>query len=105
MNSNQKEILERLLLMMKYDSSKTLNENIEIINEQYSPSNGGFNGDKTGWKPYSYSDYKGKYMSNVEGWTQGVEFPYVGQWVPISDSRVTNPKTKVNFKMCLNIFF
>jgi hypothetical protein len=99
MNSNQKEILERLLLMMKYDSSKTLNENIEIINEQYSPSKGGFNGDKTGWKPYSYSDYKGKYMSNVEGWSEGVEFPYVGQWVPISDSRLKNPKTNVNFRM------
>jgi len=37
MDSNQKEILERVLLMMKYDSSKTLNENkkeIRVINEQ-----------------------------------------------------------------------
>jgi hypothetical protein len=102
MGSSQKEILERLLLMMKYDSSKTLNENkqeIKLISEQYSPSNGGFNGDGIGWKPYSYSDSKGKYMSNVEGWSEGVKFPYVGQWVPISDSRLTNPKTKVNFKI------
>ena len=102
MDSNQKEILERVLLMMKYDSSKTLNENkkeIRVISEQYSPSNGGFNGDGIGWKPYSYSDSKGKYMSNVEGWSQGIDFPYVGQWLPVSDSRVTNPKTKVNFNM------
>lgn len=35
MNSNQKEILERVLLMMNYDSSKTLNENVILINEQY----------------------------------------------------------------------
>jgi len=35
MNSNQKEILERVLLMMKYDSSKTLNENTQLIIEQY----------------------------------------------------------------------
>jgi hypothetical protein len=37
MDSNQKEILERVLLMMKYDSSKTLNENkkeIRVISEQ-----------------------------------------------------------------------
>lgn len=37
MDSNQKEILERVLLMMKYDSSKTMNENkkeIRVINEQ-----------------------------------------------------------------------
>jgi hypothetical protein len=37
MNSSQKEILERVLLMMKYDSSKTLNENVTeifVINEQ-----------------------------------------------------------------------
>ena len=102
MDSNQKEILERLLLMMKYDSSKTLNENkkeIRLISEQYSPSNGGFNGDKTGWKPYSYSDSKGKYMSNVEGWSQGIDFPYVGQWLPNSDSRVTNPNIRFNFKI------
>jgi hypothetical protein len=35
MNSNQKEILERVLLMMNYDSSKTLNENTQLITEQY----------------------------------------------------------------------
>jgi len=35
MNNNQKEILERVLLMMKYDSSKTLNENTQLITEQY----------------------------------------------------------------------
>jgi hypothetical protein len=37
MDLNQKEILERVLLMMKYDSSKTMNENkkeIRVINEQ-----------------------------------------------------------------------
>jgi hypothetical protein len=34
MNSNQKEILERVLLMMNYNSSRTLNENLEIIVEQ-----------------------------------------------------------------------
>lgn len=37
MDSNQKEILEKVLLMMKYDSSKTLNENkkeVKVINEQ-----------------------------------------------------------------------
>ena len=35
MDSNQKEILERVLLMMNYDSSKTLNENTQLITEQY----------------------------------------------------------------------
>jgi hypothetical protein len=35
MNSNQKEILERVLLMMNYDSSRTLNENTQLITEQY----------------------------------------------------------------------
>jgi hypothetical protein len=37
MNKNQKELLERVLLMMNYDSSKTLNENVktvQLINEQ-----------------------------------------------------------------------
>jgi hypothetical protein len=41
MDSNQKEILERVLLMMKYDSSKTLNENkkeIRVISEQPDPN-------------------------------------------------------------------
>jgi len=33
MDSKQ-ELLERVLLMMKYDSSRTLNENVQIINEQ-----------------------------------------------------------------------
>lgn len=32
---NKKELLERVLLMMNYDSSKTLNENINLITEQY----------------------------------------------------------------------
>jgi hypothetical protein len=89
MNSNQKEILERLLLMMKYDSSKTLNENIKIINEQYSPSKSGFIGDGVGWKPST--------NKSVYNWPKGVDFPYVGQWVSNSDSRVTNTKTKNNF--------
>ncbi len=31
---SKKELLERVLLMMKYDSSRTLNENLEIIVEQ-----------------------------------------------------------------------
>lgn len=35
MDLNQKEILERVLLMMNYDSSKTLNENVQLITEQY----------------------------------------------------------------------
>lgn len=35
MDNNQKEILERVLLMMNYDSSKTLNENTQLITEQY----------------------------------------------------------------------
>lgn len=46
MNSNQKEILERVLLMMKYDSSRTLNENFKVIIEQsmgggFTPQNQG----------------------------------------------------------------
>ena len=32
---NKKELLERVLLMMNYDLSKTLNENINLITEQY----------------------------------------------------------------------
>jgi hypothetical protein len=32
---SQKELLERVLLMMKYDSSRTLNENTQLITEQY----------------------------------------------------------------------
>lgn len=32
---NNKELLERVLLMMNYDSSKTLNENVILMNEQY----------------------------------------------------------------------
>ena len=35
MNNNQKEILQRVLLMMNYNSSKTLNENTQLITEQY----------------------------------------------------------------------
>lgn len=34
MENKKKELLERVLLMMNYDSSKTLNENVQIINEQ-----------------------------------------------------------------------
>lgn len=35
MNNKRKEILERVLLMMNYNSSKTLNENTQLITEQY----------------------------------------------------------------------
>lgn len=97
MDSNQKELLERVLLMMKYDSSKTLNENkkeIILISEQYSPTKGGFVGDGIGWKP---STSTGKRYSLVDEWPKGVDFPYVGEWVPNSDSRLSNPKTKPNF--------
>jgi hypothetical protein len=34
MSNNKREILKRVLLLMKYDNSKTLNENTEIILEQ-----------------------------------------------------------------------
>jgi len=65
MNSNQKEILERVLLMMKYDSSKTLNENIseiKVINEQ------------------SYnSDWDGTYVNGTNSIYNGFERPnYIG---------------------------
>ena len=103
MDSNQKELLERVLLMMKYDSSKTLNENkkeIILISEQYSPTKGGFVGDGIGWKP---STSTGKRYSLVDEWPKGVDFPYVGEWVPNSDSRLSNPKTKPNFINCIKV--
>jgi hypothetical protein len=65
MDSNQKEILERVLLMMKYDSLKTLNENkkeIRVINEQ------------------SYnSDWDGTYVNGTNSIYTGFERPnYIG---------------------------
>jgi hypothetical protein len=61
MRREKREILERVLLLMKYDNKKTLSENYSgVISEQ---------------------------QSNLK----------IGQWLPNSDSRITNNKTKENF--------
>jgi hypothetical protein len=39
MNREQQEILNRVKLLMKYDTKNTLNENFQVISEQYAPTN------------------------------------------------------------------
>ena len=60
MQQNKKEILERVLLLMKYDNKQTLSENYSniVINEQYSATNESLwklvnSGDENSIKAYS----------------------------------------------------
>jgi len=77
MEDNQKELINKVLLLMNYDNKKTLTENKKnILNEQIPGST----------HPLPLN------------WKNNIPLPKVGEWLPNTDSRILNNKIKDNFR-------
>ena len=85
MSNNKREILERVLLLMKYDNKITLTENLELVSEQNKPSLNNVNFAS----PNEYKKYTEKNKS--EEWVPQLKTikPFFGESLEIPKSSET----------------
>ena len=92
---NPQEALERMKLMMKYDSSKTLTENVEVIKENKKPINEQWQIPAAIWAWWNYSNKFTDAAQKVKGAFQGCS-TLLKQSQPSTDVDFTGAADKIN---------
>lgn len=91
---NPQEALERMKLMMKYDSSKTLTENVEVIKENKKPINEQWQIPAAIWAWWNYSNKFTDAAQKVKGAFQGCS-TLLKQSQPSTDVDFTGAADKI----------
>lgn len=92
---NPQEALERMKLMMKYDSSKTLTENVEVIKENKKPINEQWQIPAAIWAWWNYSNKFTDAAQKVKGAFQGCS-TLLKQSQPSTDVDFAGAADKIN---------